>query len=332
MVNLLPLTPTGVTGSADKKGKLTFIMPVQGKITDGFGPRTPPTPTSSSYHKGIDVAAPEGAPIVASAEGQVIFCAPDGSYGNVTRIKHPNGYTTVYAHQSRIGVRSGQNVRQGENIGSVGTTGDSTGPHLHFEIRDAGGSPIDPMKVIGGAFNMVGGSGEPTNKTQTSGGGGAGAKDLASIIDQRAKEEAKVPAALGGMGAGGSRGNGSDTLGSKISSLKGAMKGSNTSSGNNNLTNNRMSISLPGAPSAKTGDSYVAQDGPVNVHAGEAILNADEAANWRRSKTGGGKGGGSNVTINVSVAQASESEARRFATMIKQYIDQDEMINRMGSK
>jgi hypothetical protein len=110
------------------------------------------------------------------------------------------------------------------------------------------------------------------------------------------------------------------------------MRGSNTSSGNNNLTNNRMSISLPGAPSAKTGDSYVAQDGPVNVLAGEAILNAEEAANWRKSKTGGNRGGGSSVTINVSVAQASESEARRFATMIKQYIDQDDMINRMGSK
>jgi hypothetical protein len=323
------INANGITGSADKKGNITFIMPVQGKITDGFGPRTPPTPTSSSYHKGIDVAASEGSPIVASAEGQVISCGPDGSYGNVTRIKHPNGYTTVYAHQSRIGVRMGQNVRQGERIGAVGTTGDSTGPHLHFEIRNAGGAPIDPMKVIGGAFNMVGGSAE----AQTSGwGGSAGAVDLDSIIDQRAKQKAEVPAALGGMGAGGSRGNGSDTFGAKISSLKGAMKGSNTSSGNNNLTNNRMSISLPGAPSAKTGDSYVAQDGPVNVHAGEAILNADEAASWRRSKAGGNRGGGSNVTINVSVAQASESEARRFATMIKQYIDQDDMINRMGSK
>jgi hypothetical protein len=188
------------------------------------------------------------------------------------------------------------------------------------------------MKVIGGAFNMVGGSTDAKNTHQTSGGGGGGAKDLNSIIDQRAKQRAEVPAALGGMGAGGSRGNGSDTFGSKISSIKGAMQGSNTSSGNNNLTNNRRSISLPGAPSAKTGDSYVAQDGPVNVHAGEAILNAEEAASWRKSKAGGNRGGGSNVTINVSVAQASESEARRFATMIKRYIDQDEMISRMGSK
>lgn len=326
------INANGITGSADKKGKLTFIMPVQGKITDGFGPRTPPTPTASSFHRGVDIAAGEGSPIIASAEGQVIFCAPDGSYGNVTRIKHPNGYTTVYAHQSRIGVRSGQNVRQGENIGAVGTTGNSTGPHLHFEVRDAGGAPIDPMKVIGGAFNMSSSSAAGDNKHHTSGGSGSGAKDLSSIIDQRAKQKGETPAALGGMGAGGSRSGGADTFGAKISSLKGAMKGSNTSSGNNNLSNNRMSISLPGAPSAKTGDSYVAQDGPVNVHAGEAILNADEAANWRRSKTSGGKGGGSNVTINVSVAQASESEARRFATMIKQYIDQDDMINRMGSK
>jgi hypothetical protein len=105
-------------------------------------------------------------------------------------------------------------------------------------------------------------------------------------------------------------------------------------SGKNNLTSSSMGIYLPGARRAKTGDPYVANDGPVNVHSGEAILTSEQAEVWRTAlKQGGlGKGGGNNVTINLSIAQASESEARRFASMVKDMLEKDELIKTMGRK
>jgi hypothetical protein len=102
----------------------------------------------------------------------------------------------------------------------------------------------------------------------------------------------------------------------------------------NSLTNKSMSIYAPGAPRAKDGDSYVAQDGPVNVHAGEAILTAQQADTWRKAIQSGkmGGGGGNHVEINVTIAQASEAEARRFASMVKDMLDHDQTIHRMGSR
>lgn len=128
-----------------------FAIPTAGTITSNFGPRTPfktSTGISSSDHKGVDIAAPHGAPVIASKDGIVTFAGPRGGYGNLIIIDHGGGVETRYAHLSAIGVSTNTSVRQGQIIGNVGSTGSSTGSHLHFEIR-SGGQTIDPATYIG---------------------------------------------------------------------------------------------------------------------------------------------------------------------------------------
>ena len=336
--NSSTINANGITGSGAGKGTVTFIMPVNGKISDGYGPRTPPTPTSSSFHHGIDIVASEGTPIHASADGQVVSAAPNSSFGNLTTISHANGFRTLYAHQSRFGVSAGATVKQGQVIGYVGTTGNSTGPHLHFEVHDASGSPIDPMKVIGGSFNGVATQGSNTNAQHTTSGSIASGVDLSSVIDQRAAMGASGPGSYTGASyASKNGGSGNDTStrsgGVRASGSMGGSGNSRNTSGNNLLTNNRMSIYLPGAEGYKTGKDYVANDGPVNVHSGEAILTAEQASVWRSALKGGGLGkGGNNVNITVNIQSASETEARRFASLVKEHLENDQMIHSMGSK
>ncbi|MFL5911066.1 MAG: murein hydrolase activator EnvC family protein [Gaiellaceae bacterium] len=118
-----------------------LIWPLQGPITSPFGPRW------GGFHPGIDIGVPEGTPIHAAAAGTVIWCGWDGGYGNLVVIDHHDGIATAYAHQSRIEVSCNQNVEQGQEIGRVGSTGFSTGPHLHFEVR-VNGSPVDPLGYL----------------------------------------------------------------------------------------------------------------------------------------------------------------------------------------
>ena len=106
-----------------------FIWPVQGPVTSGYGPRW------GRMHTGIDVAAPSGTPIHAAKAGEVIFTGWLGGYGNTVLLDHGDGVATLYGHQSRIGTTEGQILNQGDVLGFVGTTGHSTGNHLHFEIR-----------------------------------------------------------------------------------------------------------------------------------------------------------------------------------------------------
>lgn len=121
----------------------TFIMPYYGTLTSRYGAyRSRGTP-----HTGIDLAGPTGGAIVASDGGTVTVAEYRGSYGNMVKIKHDNGYETYYAHLSKISVKAGQKVCQGQTIGLVGNTGRSTGPHLHFEIRK-NGSPVNPYNYI----------------------------------------------------------------------------------------------------------------------------------------------------------------------------------------
>jgi murein DD-endopeptidase MepM/ murein hydrolase activator NlpD len=97
-------------------------------------------------HEGVDIAAPTGTPIRAAAGGTIIYTGYMGGYGNLTIIDHGNGLATAYAHQSSIYVGGGA-VSQGTVIGAVGSTGNSTGPHLHFEVR-VNGSAVDPMGYL----------------------------------------------------------------------------------------------------------------------------------------------------------------------------------------
>ncbi|MDJ0746855.1 MAG: LysM peptidoglycan-binding domain-containing M23 family metallopeptidase [Xenococcaceae cyanobacterium MO_167.B27] len=117
-----------------------YIWPARGTFTSGFGWRW------GRMHKGIDIAAPIGTPILAAASGEVISAGWNrGGFGNLVKIRHSNGSVTLYAHNNRIYVRRGQRVKQGQQIAEMGSTGFSTGPHLHFEIRPNGRHSVNPM-------------------------------------------------------------------------------------------------------------------------------------------------------------------------------------------
>jgi murein DD-endopeptidase MepM/ murein hydrolase activator NlpD len=118
------------------------IWPVRGVVTSEFGTRW------GRLHAGIDIGAPVGTAVWASKSGQVIFVGQQGGYGNVIIVAHGNGLTTLYGHLSRIGVSEGLQVRQGQVIGASGNSGQSTGPHLHFETRISG-SPRNPRSCLG---------------------------------------------------------------------------------------------------------------------------------------------------------------------------------------
>jgi murein DD-endopeptidase MepM/ murein hydrolase activator NlpD len=116
-------------------------------ITSGFGYRVHPIYGTTRMHSGVDMAAPAGTAIRAAGEGVVVSAGSQSGYGNTTVVDHGDGLATLYAHQSSIGVSSGQRLTQGQVIGRVGCTGACTGDHLHFEVR-VNGSPVNPMGYI----------------------------------------------------------------------------------------------------------------------------------------------------------------------------------------
>lgn len=124
-----------------------FSYPVNGRLTSSFGMRYHPILHITRMHTGCDFGAPIGATIRASANGVVIHSSYMNGYGNVVIIDHGGGISTVYAHCSRISVSDGQIVKRGQYIANVGSTGLSTGPHLHFEVR-VNGHPVDPRRYL----------------------------------------------------------------------------------------------------------------------------------------------------------------------------------------
>jgi murein DD-endopeptidase MepM/ murein hydrolase activator NlpD len=123
-------------------------LPVEARVSSEFGPRTHPVSGERHEHSGIDFAAPAGSPVRAAAAGTVAFAGERGGYGNLVIIRHPDGAETYYAHQRDLSVRTGQPVSAGQLVGTVGSTGRSTGPHLHFELR-RDGRPVDPRGALG---------------------------------------------------------------------------------------------------------------------------------------------------------------------------------------
>ncbi|QNN64803.1 M23 family metallopeptidase [Sphingomonas rhizophila] len=150
-IQLLKWTVNGQTGwyeanSLQAIGSSSFVWPVNARITSEFGMRYHPILRYSRMHRGMDFGAHWGTPIVASADGQVIRAGWAGGYGQQVRLAHAGGISTSYSHMSRMVVESGSMVRQGQLLGYVGTTGLSTGPHLHYETyRD--GLPVNPRSV-----------------------------------------------------------------------------------------------------------------------------------------------------------------------------------------
>jgi murein DD-endopeptidase MepM/ murein hydrolase activator NlpD len=123
-------------------GRMGFAWPtVSHRINSPYGPRW------GGFHTGIDIWCPEGNPDFASKGGTVIAAEYAGGYGNMTIIDHGGGYSSLYAHQSRMYVHQGQTVRRGEQIGACGSTGNATGAHLHFEIR-INGQHVNPAPYL----------------------------------------------------------------------------------------------------------------------------------------------------------------------------------------
>ncbi|WP_419826659.1 M23 family metallopeptidase [Sphingomonas sp.] len=134
-----------------------FAMPVAGRVTSGFGLRFHPILGYSRMHQGIDLAAPAGTPIVAASDGRVAFAGWHGGHGNYVLVAHEGGLSTGYGHMSRIAATPGEQVSQGEVIGYVGSTGLSTGPHLHFEVFHHGVA-IDPAAASFAATPRIAGA------------------------------------------------------------------------------------------------------------------------------------------------------------------------------
>jgi len=131
-------------GSAAPQVSAGLMAPVAGRITSGFGWRFHPILHFGRLHAGIDFGAPTGAPIVAAADGQVVAAGYAGGYGRQVRIVHSTGIVTTYSHMSSMAASPGLQVRQGQVIGYVGSSGLATGPHLHFEVR-INGQPVNPL-------------------------------------------------------------------------------------------------------------------------------------------------------------------------------------------
>jgi murein DD-endopeptidase MepM/ murein hydrolase activator NlpD len=121
-------------------------LPVNGYVTDGFGLRRNPFGGEGhEFHEGVDVAVDFGTPVSATADGLVIWAGSHAGYGNLVVVYHNNGITSRYGHLSRITVEAGQRLRRGDQVGYAGSTGRSTGPHVHYEIRE-NDQPLDPLR------------------------------------------------------------------------------------------------------------------------------------------------------------------------------------------
>ena len=149
-----------IKAQVEKAGPVTrqivFSAPVRGyAINSAFGLRKLAIEAKARAHKGVDIAAPKGTSVFTAAEGQVARTGHDaGGYGNFIEVRHPNGMTTLYGHLSRIDVASGDSLTPGQRIGLVGSTGYSTGPHLHFEVR-RNGAQLNPTKVVDRHFEIA---------------------------------------------------------------------------------------------------------------------------------------------------------------------------------
>jgi murein DD-endopeptidase MepM/ murein hydrolase activator NlpD len=123
------------------------IWPIDGRLMGPFGRRSDPFSGEGAYHTGVDISAPTGTPVKAAADGVVTHAQFFGGYGRLVIITHNNGMESYYAHLSKFDVIAGQEIRQGEIVGRVGSTGRVTAPHLHYEVR-VGGAPVNPYRFL----------------------------------------------------------------------------------------------------------------------------------------------------------------------------------------
>jgi len=144
---VLPGQQIFLPGASAKQAVTDLIWPVQGRLSSRFGPRQHPMGGGAKIHHGLDIAAPSGRIVRAAQAGTVIFVGRRGQLGRAVILQHADDYQTVYGHNSKILVNFGQTVEQGQSIARVGSTGKSTGPHLHFELHKAGRA-INPLSYL----------------------------------------------------------------------------------------------------------------------------------------------------------------------------------------
>jgi murein DD-endopeptidase MepM/ murein hydrolase activator NlpD len=311
------------SSSAGAPQAFKLVHPVSSpKITAVFGQK------KSSFsgdivwpngHKGVDYAAKQGDPIYAAADGEVMSTDSGGELGNYVKIKHANGMYTFYAHLSSKSVSQGT-VKQGQPIGSAGNTGTkSFGVHLHFALSTSAttAGAIDPAPYMSGAASSLGVT--ASNPEQSASGA--------------------TPAASGETATGGS---GEDTSGRTLSSATNLLEITSSgysAAGGSSSVAKLDSLSAASFVSAKTGASQAANrpneggEGYTGDEDDKVYISPTGASRVVRGanrKPSAGQVSTSNVTINLTIAQATDDEAKRFAVMVKRTLEQESMMNRMA--
>jgi murein DD-endopeptidase MepM/ murein hydrolase activator NlpD len=272
-------------------------------------------------HKGIDIPLPNGTPIKAVMDG-VVSAAQSGSgsrsYGLYVIIEHSGGKSTLYAHLSKINVKVGQKVSKGNIIGLSGSTGFSTGPHLHFELR-INGNHVNPSAYVGAAY---GAGGTKANASSLDDDGTVTGSASGYVVPNNF-----ISASWAGVTGGSS--NVKDIIMSIAGGSLGNIPTGSVADIPTSIGSNRRSAMM-GVQLSK-----VLNNNTAAVGGGEEPLGASGITSGNVSSNGNllsNKSSKSNVTINVTIASASESEARRFAKLVKQQLEEDSVLTSMGRK
>jgi murein DD-endopeptidase MepM/ murein hydrolase activator NlpD len=152
----LGLTRNVTTADWARANSAPNLWPVEGPITGSFGERIDPFNGEGAFHSGVDISASYGQPVIAPADGTVMFAEFLGGYGKAIMVDHGHGIRTRYGHLSSFAVATGQHIQRGDIIGYVGLSGRSTGPHLHYEVR-INDTPVNPYKYLRLTIANVGG-------------------------------------------------------------------------------------------------------------------------------------------------------------------------------
>ncbi len=152
----LGLTKNSTTADWIRANSAPNLWPVEGQITASFGERIDPFNGEGAFHSGVDISAIVGSPVIAPADGAVTFADFLGGYGRAIMVDHGHGITTRYGHLSSFAVTAGQYIHRGDTIGYVGSSGRSTGPHLHYEVR-INDAPVNPYKYLRLTVARIGG-------------------------------------------------------------------------------------------------------------------------------------------------------------------------------
>ncbi len=142
-----PASPQRSAGSAEEIGVPGFHMPLHAQLSSGYGLRRDPFTHEMKFHRGVDIAAPQGSRVHAAGAGKVVFSGYEKGYGNTVVVQHPDGFESRYAHLGELMVKEGDEIQTSQVVGTVGNTGRSTGPHLHFEIS-RNGNQLDPRAML----------------------------------------------------------------------------------------------------------------------------------------------------------------------------------------